>query len=116
MERKDGFLVIDDFDRIEKEYYKGRHCVGWFTDGQNDFLFKKYDYNTILNCYRELVYAKLATKLGMKNVGYDLAIYRGVYGVITKNCTSYETISMEQIINNYQKKIFSFFYVCRFFV
>lgn len=104
MERKKGFLIIDEFERVEKVYNKGRYCVDWFTDGQNEYLFKKYDYLPVLNSYREKIYAKLATKLGMKNVGYDLAVYRGTYGVITKNCTNCETISMDQVIDNYKKK------------
>lgn len=69
------------------------------------YLFKHY--GTTLSCYRELVYSRLATKIGIPNVGYDLAIYQGKRGVITKRCIKEIPLSMKAILTDYAKEHFA---------
>ena len=75
MERKDGFLVIDDYKKLPSDdcISRGVYASCWLQ-GKETYLFKHY--GTTLSCYRELVYSRLATKIGISNVGYDLAIYQ----------------------------------------
>lgn len=100
MERKDGFLVIDDYKELPSDdcISRGVYASCWL-ENKDVFLFKHY--GTILSCYRELFYSRLATKIGIPNVGYDLAIYHGRIGVITKRCTRNESLSMKNLLMDY---------------
>ncbi len=100
MERKDGFLVIDDYKKLPDDdcISRGVYANCWLED-KDIFLFKHY--GTILSCYRELVYSRFATKIEIPNVGYDLAVYKGKKGVITKRCTKNNPLSIKNLLMDY---------------
>lgn len=86
MERKKGYLAIDDLQKLEINVEDiGGSCEGWYTDGEKEYLFKLEEN---IMAYNELFYSILLRKIGLKTVEYDLAIKGKQKGVIT---TSYKT-------------------------
>lgn len=108
MERKNGFLIVDDYKKLPNDacISRGVYANCWL-ENQDTYLFKSYAKS--LDCYREVVYSRIATKIGIPNVGYDLASYKGNLGVITKKCTNEVPISMEEILAFVEKVISNFF-------
>ena len=103
MERKNGFLIIDDYKKLPSDdcISRGVYASCWLED-KDIYLFKHY--GTLLSCYRELIYSFFATKIGILNVGYDLASYRGKKGVITKKCTKETPLSLKLFLLEHLKE------------
>ncbi len=83
MERKKGYLIIDDLQKLEINVEDiGGSCEGWYTDGEKKYLFKLEEN---IMAYNELFYSILLRKIGLKTVEYDLAMKGKQKGVITTN-------------------------------
>lgn len=86
MERENGYLIIDGFQRINRvPPYLGDFCDGWYTDGYSNNLFKLQD---ILMSYRELFYPFILQKLKIPTVKNDLAKRENSYGILSKDYTA----------------------------
>ncbi len=106
MERKNGFLIVDDYKELPDDecIIRGRYADCWL-ENKEIYLFKKY--LNVLTCYREVIFSRFATKIGIPNVGYDLASRYGKLGVITKKCTEEIPTSMKQLLFEYIKENFA---------
>ena len=102
MERRNGFLIVDDYKKLPDDecVKRGRHVECWL-ENKEVYLFKSYP--NVLSCYKEVVFSRFATKIGIPNVGYDLASRYGKFGVITKKCTEEIPISIKKLILEYIK-------------
>lgn len=104
MERKDGFLILDDLEQLPNDHSieNGVYSYGWFKE-QDIYLFKAY--SNLLTCYKEMIYAYYASKIGILNVGYDLAKYKGGIGVVSKKYTEHKLVSMKALLLNHLHSI-----------
>ncbi len=98
---KTNLITIDEEETI------GARNKFWFNN--YEYLFKEI-YIGSFEDYAELIADELASFLNISCASYDLAIYNGKKGVITKNFVNeddgYELISGTEIINEvYQKYI-----------
>lgn len=102
MERRNGFLIVDDYKKLPDDecVKRGRHVECWL-ENKEVYLFKSYP--DVLSCYKEVVFSRFATKIGIPNVGYDLASRYGKLGVITKKCTEEVPTSIKKLILEYIK-------------
>jgi len=90
MERVNGFLDLDS-------YFRKLRTTGYNTDDliiqsdcyDNQYWLKingeKYYFKTTFSLYEELVVSECAKHLGINSVSYDLAIFKGIRGVISKS-------------------------------
>ncbi len=94
--------------KIDEEETKGARNKFWFNN--YEYLFKE-TYSDSYEDYAELIASELANFLNISCASYDLAIYNGKKGVITKNFVNEddgnELISGTEIINEVYQK-----YVC----
>lgn len=105
MERKNGFLDLDLYfkdkdksDIVKSEYWTGHF---WLMINNEKYYFKPTNY-----CYKELLAYYIAKHLGYNALYYDLAIFKGEKGVISKdykkaNCKYYSGID---ILKKYYEK------------
>ena len=83
LERKNGFLVLDDFvdeSRCSDEKWGTRNKV-WLN---KYFMYKENTKNTY-ESYSEVLNMYLLSECNLEYAYYDLANYKGIDGVITKN-------------------------------
>lgn len=102
MERKNGYIVIDDWKKIKRKI-NGEFAKGWFTDGINEYIYKMG--LTELERYKELFYALIIRELGLKSPENDLAKRKNSLGIISKNYNPKhnESYMLEEILPNNQK-------------
>ena len=83
IENKNNFLQNQqkNSEKIDKKS-TGFFSVGWYTDGTDEYLFKREEE---LNAYRELFYSRVLKQLGLLVAEYDLAILDNQKGIISKN-------------------------------
>ena len=81
MERKDGYIVLDNYKNVEHIVNEstGRN-IYFFNIDNNSYVFKPTKYR-----YNELFAYVCSKELGLESIEYDLAIYKGFKGVISKN-------------------------------
>ncbi len=106
---KTNLIVVDEEETI------GARNKFWFNN--YEYLFKEI-YTNSFEDYAELIASELANFLNISCASYDLAIYNGKKGVITKNFVNedsgYELISGTEIINEvYQKYICPIKTICQ---
>ena len=106
---KTNLIVVDEEETI------GARNKFWFNN--YEYLFKEIYINSFED-YAELIASELANFLNISCASYDLAIYNGKKGVITKNFVNedsgYELISGTEIINEvYQKYICPLKTICQ---
>ena len=81
MRRVNGYYSLENMKKIDKKS-TGFFSVGWYTDGTDEYLFKREEE---LNAYRELFYSRVLKQLGLLVAEYDLAILDNQKGIISKN-------------------------------
>lgn len=87
MERKDGFIVLDEQQEIkrhqmqERDYGSNDHL--WFSIDGKEYFYKQY--KDVSKCYNELFCEEIAKALNISTATYDLAMYNGKTGIISKN-------------------------------
>ena len=79
MERRQGYLVIDDFSREQADYYE--HY--WVCIEGVEYYFKPTEF-----VYNELIGYRIAQLLGIDACYCDLAILNGQRGIISKSLRS----------------------------
>ena len=86
----DGYIDIDSLPKktVARPTYGSRKNKLWFESNGELFLFKPNfgDKEAI----REVLNEELAKKLGIRNAEYDIGMYQGQTGVISKNFISQE--------------------------
>lgn len=99
MERINGYLVLDDLKKIEKEK-SGHHVSEWFSDGEKEHFFKVVDKTAQL---KELFYSTLLLENNYEAANYDLAIYKGQQGIISENLNpkNLPSFTIKTIIDHY---------------
>lgn len=78
----EGRIILDNFYKQDK-YIEGRKDKIWLSDGKDLYLFKTGAIN--YEVYAELISSELAKQAGLEAATYDLAIYKGETGVVTKS-------------------------------
>ncbi len=87
MKRKDGFIILDEQQEItrpqdqERDYGSNEHL--WFSINGEEYFYKQYQ--DLSACYTELFCEEIAKSLNIPTATYDLAIYKGQTGIISKN-------------------------------
>ena len=103
IKRKNGFLDLDSHFKnkdikkfVKKSSYNDNHR--WIIIGENLYYFKPAYFPT-----KELVASRLAKEVGFDTVLYDLALYNGKYGVISKSFKreGYKYVPMNKILNKF---------------
>lgn len=59
MERKNGYVIIEDWKKINRKFI-GNGANGWFTNGIEEYLFKTYKEE--MERYKEIYYALIIKK------------------------------------------------------
>lgn len=80
--RRNGFLVIDSFKETEK-FKKGLKKKRWLTDGVGSYMFKEGTVN--YEIWSALLSTEIGKQLDMEFAEYDLAVFNGAQGLITKD-------------------------------
>ncbi len=96
---ENGCLILDEL-KVVNNFLEGRKPKLWLTDGENLFLFKMGATN--YENYAELIASEIAKQCGIETALYDLAIYKGVIGVVTPNFLKQNDviISGEEVLND----------------
>ncbi len=102
MKKVKGYYVLDNLKKMDKEIM-GFFSNGWYTDGVNEYLFKR---EIGMRAYNELFYSKLLQQLGLKAAEYDLAVLGNERGVISKNynVVGNLTVTVEEVLAKYIKE------------
>ena len=102
MKRSNGFLLLDDEKMISFRDFSNSY---WFILNNVKYFFKKCD--TLNTCYSELFFSELAKCLLIPTVSYDLAIYSGMYGVISKNFNTNcaKEVYLEEILKKFYNEV-----------
>ncbi len=106
---KNNLIIVDEEETI------GARNKFWFNN--YEYLFKEI-YNNTYEDYAELIASELASFLNISCASYDLALFNGKKGVITKNFVNedagFELISGTEVINEvYQKYICPLKAICK---
>jgi len=93
MDKSDNSYKIFDISHVESEILEqlGTKSKFWYLSEGKEFLFKSVQSNTgerLGDDWAEKVSCELAALLELPHAHYELAIHKGVRGVITKNFTS----------------------------
>lgn len=101
MERKNGYLILDDLKQIEKEK-SGHHICFWFSDKEQEYFFKVVNQKAQL---KELFYSTLLLENGYDAAKCDLATFQNQQGIVspTLNPNNFPSFTLEKIIDKYLK-------------
>ncbi len=104
MLRKNGYLVLDDEKEIKKNQDDFAKVHWFFVDGQ-ELMFKSGVSEYV--CFAELFGEQVALSLKIPTVSYDLAMYRGVRGVLSPNYNPLHVkeIPLEVILQKYYDEV-----------
>ncbi len=82
---RDGYINLDFIDKhlIQEPTYGSRKNKKWFEHGGEQYLFKPN--KNAGEDIKEVINEELAKMLGINNAEYDLGVYKGKKGVISKN-------------------------------
>ncbi len=103
MERINGYKIIDDYKCIYFSDRKiSRNKIYKLTDGNIEWFYKVV--GTKIQ-YKELFYSTILKNKGLNTITYDLAQYKGKFGIISKNYNpkNLPNISLANVIKEYQK-------------
>lgn len=78
-----GQIVLDDYIEIENAFTRGRKQKIWLENNGVKYLFKYGASNNEI--WAELLTTELARQCGLDVAEYELAIYKGNVGVVTKD-------------------------------
>lgn len=101
---KEGFINLNNFEQYREkgEVVEGSNAKTWFNVSGVRFLFKEY--NDVLPAFGEVLYSKLASKLGINCAEYDFAVYCGKKGAI-----SYGFLGKDEVYYNFLELTSNFF-------
>ncbi len=114
---KKGYILLDDVDKtvISTTVYGSRQNKKWFLIGDENYLFKGS--NGPLEEIKEIVNEFISNQLNISNAQYDLALYKGVKGIITKdfsNGKSFKTmLSFLCEINHVHNDLYTYVQILR---
>lgn len=80
MRNKNGCLILDGCEELER-LEKGRKEKCWLKFNNKEYLFKTGASG--YEIWAELISSELAKQCNLNTADYDLAIYKGNYGVVT---------------------------------
>lgn len=104
MNRINGYRNIGEYQKVNKKVEESLYAKAWYTDGKEEYLFKKEGY---LTAYKELFYSIFLRYLNMSSVEIDLAVLGRNFGIISKNYnpTHFPCYSIEYILDKYWTEI-----------
>lgn len=106
MTRKDGFLLLDNYEVLKTCTKKdGNHAHNWIFWKNSEWLFKRITCKK--DCINEVFWGYVLHHFPIASVDYDLAVQKGIYGVISKNfnLNHDDTYSLNKLINIYKRKM-----------
>lgn len=100
-----GFIILDDSKEIQNNLInKGRKAKIWLSFEGNSYLFKTDASN--YEIWAELLAYELGKQCKLDMAEYDLGIYKGQYGVISKNFLNQDEFIMSgEVMLEFAQKI-----------
>ena len=100
-----GFVILDDSKEIQNNLInKGRKAKTWLSFEGNSYLFKTDASN--YEIWAELLSYELGKQCKLDMAEYDLGIYKGQYGVISKNFLNQDEFIMSgEVMLEFAQKI-----------
>lgn len=104
MQRINGYLNMGELKKLNKEIAPSLYAKSWYTDGENEYLFK-LENNYI--AYKELFYSHFMKRVGFPCVEVDLAMIGNKFGIMTKNynLNHLQVYSVQKILDKYWDEI-----------
>lgn len=104
MQRINGYLNMGELKKLNKEIAPSLYAKSWYTDGENEYLFK-LENNYI--AYKELFYSHFMKRVGFPCVEVDLAVIGNKFGIMTKNynLNHLQVYSVQKILDKYWDEI-----------
>lgn len=103
MKRKNGYIILKDYQVIsEKSEWSLGSIYEWIRMDGKEYMYKAEKEEDAL---RELFWSFVLERIKVDHISYDLAIYDGTTGVISKNYNENNNIILlYEIIEEYQKQ------------
>lgn len=80
----EGYIILDGAEILNKRLSKkGRKPKMWLKIGDEEYLFKTG--NTENESWAEMIASELGKQCGLNMASYDIGIYNGVKGLLSKN-------------------------------
>lgn len=98
--RKNGYKMLPENSYLKEKDGGGANYGFWIYYNHNEYYFKV---GTKFELYAELFYSEIAKLLCIPTLSYDLAEFKGLSGVISKNfnVNNEKTINMFELLDEY---------------